>query len=132
MASEEQQIQAIVAELENVASRVVSKIVLDATANLSATTPRDTGWAAANWLPSISAPAPAPAGSRDSVSFAAQNAGAAAVAGGYHINKGPAYITNNVPYVPRLNDGTSRKAPAGFVQAAIVKALTVDIRGLET
>lgn len=29
------------------------------------------------------------------------------------------YITNNVPYIERLNDGYSAQAPAGFVEAAV-------------
>ena len=30
-----------------------------------------------------------------------------------------AYITNNVPYINKLNDGHSSQAPAHFVEAAI-------------
>jgi hypothetical protein len=33
------------------------------------------------------------------------------------------YITNNVPYIIDLNNGSSTKAPAGFVEMAIVDAL---------
>ena len=32
-------------------------------------------------------------------------------------------IRNDVPYVARLNAGSSRQAPAGFVEAAIDRAL---------
>lgn len=28
------------------------------------------------------------------------------------------YVTNNVPYIERLNSGSSKKVPAGFVEAA--------------
>ena len=37
------------------------------------------------------------------------------------------HITNNVPYIGKLNSGYSEQAPAGFVEAAIVRArLAVD------
>lgn len=29
------------------------------------------------------------------------------------------YITNNLPYIARLNDGYSKQSPAGFVQTAV-------------
>ena len=40
---------------------------------------------------------------------------------------GPIYITNNVPYINSLNGGHSQHAPAGFVERAIVKAVTTDL-----
>lgn len=36
----------------------------------------------------------------------------------------PIFITNNVPYIERLNEGWSAQAPAGFVQLAIQSALS--------
>ncbi|WP_086464347.1 hypothetical protein [Oceanibaculum nanhaiense] len=40
---------------------------------------------------------------------------------GWHLTE--AGIRNDVPYVGRLNAGSSRQAPAGFVEAAIDRAL---------
>lgn len=37
---------------------------------------------------------------------------------------GTLYITNNLPYIGRLNDGWSAQAPAGFVERAIQAGLT--------
>lgn len=34
------------------------------------------------------------------------------------------FITNNVPYIGRLNEGWSAQAPAGFVQLAIQSAMS--------
>lgn len=34
----------------------------------------------------------------------------------------PMYITNNLPYIGRLNDGYSTQAPANFIQIAIARA----------
>jgi hypothetical protein len=132
MATEEQrQIRAITSQLKLLASRVVAKISLDVTANLIESTPRDTGWAANNWIPAIGSPVEEPAGSRDAVSGAAQSAGQAALLG-YRIELGRVFIANNVPYILPLNDGHSQQAPAGFIEEAIIKGTTIDIRGLET
>ncbi|RKQ70205.1 hypothetical protein [Oceanibaculum indicum] len=40
---------------------------------------------------------------------------------GWHLTE--ADLRNEVPYVGRLNAGSSRQAPAGFVEAAIDRAL---------
>jgi hypothetical protein len=41
--------------------------------------------------------------------------------------KGKIYITNNVPYINRLNNGWSRQAPIGFVERSITRG--VKLRG---
>ncbi len=35
---------------------------------------------------------------------------------------GTAFISNSVPYINRLNEGSSTQAPAGFVQLAVISA----------
>lgn len=110
--------------------KVVKKITLDVTANLIEATPVDTGWARANWIASIGAPVIADLSlirSREQRAAGVQNAvgeqatGTATVAANY--KRGKTYVTNNVPYIVDLNDGTSMQAPSGFVQEAIVKGL---------
>jgi hypothetical protein len=136
MADERRQIRAVVRALEGVAERVVAKIVLDVTANLIETTPVDTGWARANWVPAIGAAYAAdlrgvsPTIGAISGADVLQVAGQTAVATGYRIGQGSVFVSNNVPYITRLNDGSSSQAPAGFVQRAIAKAVTRDIVGL--
>lgn len=131
------QIRAIVRGIERLTERVVTKITLDVLANLIETTPVDTGWARANWVPSIGSAFEADLGGVRATPQAAasasqrQSSAAASVASTYSLDRGRVYITNNVPYVPRLNDGHSAQAPTGFVQAAIRKAVTRDIRGLQ-
>jgi hypothetical protein len=127
-------INVIIGEIdEAVAVRVVRKITLDVTANLIQTTPVDTGWARANWVPRLGGPstgtAPNPGeGSGVSAASAQQSAGQAAVAARYNsLNNGRVYVSNNVPYIGRLNEGHSAQAPAGFVQAAVKKAVTQDL-----
>lgn len=129
------QIRAVVQGIEKVVERVVTKITLDVTANLIEMTPVDTGWARANWVPAIGTPiqqdlSAVPATVSNAQSRAGEQQRAMAdVVTGYRLVRGRVFVSNNVPYITRLNDGHSRKAPAGFVQMAIQKAVTQDIRG---
>lgn len=131
----DRQIKAIVRSLEALTERAIKKITLDVTANLKEVTPRDTGWAAANWVPSIGASIeggaanPNPTEQDASSAEARSSSALAAVAAGYRLKQGRVFISNNVPYIIQLNDGSSKKEPAGFVQRAIAKAVTVDIKG---
>lgn len=84
-------------------------VIVDQT--LVATTPVDTGRARANWLPSLNVP-------RTDKKEPGQPESVDSVLGSYKISD-TIYITNNLPYIQRLNDGYSIKAPAGFVESAI-------------
>lgn len=122
------QIRTVITALDQFIELVMKRIVLDVVANLVRAparggTPVDTGWARANWVPRIGQPVTATDGSRESVSQGAQQSGLAAVATGYKLVRGPVWISNNVPYILQLNDGSSQQAPAGFVQAAIGEAV---------
>ena len=109
---------------------LIRKVVLDVVANLRKAgvdggTPVDTGWARANWIPSHGGDSPTtPAGSKLSVGVAeaALQAGIGSLLS-YKLLSGPVYVTNNVPYILRLNDGSSTQAAKGFVQAAITAAV---------
>lgn len=121
----------MVQALERVVEDLIKRLVLDIVANLTAApsaggTPVDTGWARANWIPHLGEPVTEPAGSRDDVSTTEQDQGLAQVLG-YRLTDGPAYVTNAVPYILELNEGSSRQAPPGFVQIAIAKAVQVDL-----
>ncbi len=130
------QIRAILRAVDRFTEKAVRKITLDVTANLIETTPVDIGWARANWVPSIGAsidrdlegvrPTPQAVAS----ATVEQQAGIAAVAAGYRLDRGSVFVSNNVDYIGKLNDGSSAQAPAGFIQRAIQKAVTIDIRGL--
>ena len=115
--------------LRNLAERVVIKITLDTHANLIESTPVDTGWAQANWITSVGAPVVAdvsPTGIPDQRYLI----GTAQVLA-YKLGP-PTYIVNNVPYIGRLNNGSSLKEPAGFVQRSIQKGLTEGLLALST
>ncbi len=131
------QVRAIVRSLTRLAERAIVKITLDVTANLVETTPVDTGWARANWVPAIGRPfevdlRDVPPTSQNAASARSTQQSAMTSMVGYKLRRGRVFVSNNVPYVPRLNDGSSKKEPAGFVQRAIRKAVTLDIRGLAT
>jgi hypothetical protein len=103
---------------------------LDITANLIETTPVDTGWARANWVPQISMPYNEyiPELDREQRLQFVDSASVGQLQSiqtisAYKLIDGPVYISNNVPYINALNDGSSRKAPAAFVQAAIQKGI---------
>ena len=120
-------------EIERFVERLMTKITLDIIANLVETTPVDTGWARANWIPELGLTdvPPAPRAEDQLVGSAkgAQSAAASSVISGYTF-PGIIQVGNGVPYIGALNDGHSQQAPAGFVQRAINKALTVDLAGI--
>jgi hypothetical protein len=122
-------------ELELFVERLMTKITLDIIANLIETTPVDTGWARANWIPGLGLsdvpPAPTPSDRLAGSAEGAQGAASASVISGYEF-PGIIQIGNGVPYIGALNDGHSQQAPAGFVQRGINKALTVDLAGIAT
>ncbi len=136
-ASDRARIRALVVGLERVTERVVTKIALDVTANLVETTPVDIGWARVNWVPAIGSPLivdlPGAARTPEGVASAIieqASAVAALATGGYRLKQGSVFVSNNVSYITKLNEGSSQQQPAAFVQRAIAKAVTQDIRGL--
>lgn len=127
------QIRAIVGGLNRLTEKLMTRITLDVTANLIETTPVDTGWARANWVPAIGVPFVrslsdvTPSSSDVSGANSAQQAGQGQLLR-YKLPNGKIFVTNNVPYITKLNDGSSPQAPSGFVQRAITKAVTSDIK----
>lgn len=83
-------------------------------------TPIDTGWATNNWWYSESGPA---TGFASDVNAAKQrqDADTQSIAN-FKLNGQTVHITNNVPYIGRLNNGYSNQTPAGFVDRAILTA----------
>jgi hypothetical protein len=96
-------------------------------------TPVDSGHASSNWVGSVGAPFQGVDGSREDVSYAAQDAGRAELKH-YRIESGqPVSLTNNVEYLARLNDGWSAQQEAGFVERAVEASFLAEkvIRDLE-
>lgn len=123
MADKSGDVELVVSALSGFTAEQTRALALGIQADLVETTPVDTGWARANWVPSIGTPSEGLAGNHKAISGAEQAAGTAEVAAYGKIDQGPIYLTNNVPYIQPLNDGHSQQAPAGFVQAAIARNL---------
>lgn len=89
--------------------------------DLVPSTPVDTGLARGNWRPSLNVPVSRPTSLVDPT-----GAGAVAriesVGRQFHLGD-TLYLVNRVPYIGRLNAGSSPQAPAGFVQAAVQRGL---------
>jgi hypothetical protein len=109
------QLAAITADLKRHLEREMVALAFEVHANLTHDTPIDTGWAAANWIPGF-------IDSNPQASPGAAAAGLAAIAA-YTLERGSIVIANPVPYVRWLNYGTSHKAPAGFVEIAVERAI---------
>ena len=114
----------VLAELDETVAKTCVELAVNVTAELIERTPVDTGWARANWIPSLGAPSTAggtaTGGGADTI---AQESGQAEVLG-FKLEHEAIYVTNNAPYIGRLNDGWSDQAPAGFVEAAIDKVVS--------
>lgn len=84
-------------------------------------TPVDTGRARGNWIPSINTPVEQADPNRldpgGSLGRQAMQAALASFKAGDTV-----CLTNNIAYIGRLNDGSSRQAPAGFVDKAVQAA----------
>lgn len=110
---------------------VMRKVALVADQALVVRTPVDTGRARSNWLVSLGSSrsdviAPYAPSSRAGISESA-NANAAISQGKAVISRRQPgqtiYISNNVPYIRTLNNGSSAQAPAMFVQIAVSQAV---------
>ncbi len=85
-------------------------------------TPVDTGRARGNWIANAGSPITSP-------SELLSKSGAESIAANYAVIQQTklgesVYISNNLPYINRLNDGYSAQAPAGFVQKAVQPAIS--------
>lgn len=113
----ERDIRAVNKGLVQGVERSIAEMALSVFSSVVISTPVDTGRARGNWQPSIREPITSEISGTDksgqpTISKARSNFGRFEV--GQTI-----FISNNVPYIERLNEGHSSQAPAGFVQKAI-------------
>lgn len=112
--------------LEKFTERRVVGLILGAAANLTEEpplgTPVDTGFTTNNWVASLDRPFEGVDGSPEGPSTVAQAAGLATVAAGYHLPQ-VGYIANSSPAIGPLNEGHSQQSPAGFIEAALLRAV---------
>ena len=121
-ADEQRQLRLIARELEGTVESAVKRVVFDVEANLIETTPVDTGFARASWVPSRTEPFEGQIGPSGEADSTAQRRGERRVLS-YKLRHGAAFVSNNAPYIVLLNQGHSRQAAPGFVQRAIAKAV---------
>lgn len=135
------EMDALAARIGTVASEAAKSVALTVLTDLVQVTPADVGTAISNWQVTLDAPAegilgaysPSPRGHTvngtwkhkvDPVATSHANvAPTLAYAKTVLASKRPGqviYITNNLPYIQSLNDGSSEQAPAGFVDRAII------------
>lgn len=119
-----QQLNTIGQNVQRNEVELVREVALFIAADLIPATPVLTGQARRNWQTAIDAPIqstlPEPATPADGEAEALQNC-TNVVTG---LRSGQAvHITNNLPYIARLNDGYSRQAPVEFVQGSVLRSL---------
>lgn len=116
------------AQVARNADRTVRMTALAVDQAVVLATPVDKGRARSNWLAELDAPArttveayaPGEAGSTASANTAAAIAQAQATIALYDGDRNRAIaISNNLPYIMPLNSGSSRQAPAGFIEKAV-------------
>lgn len=113
-----QQSARIAASLTAKVTKASQALALQIDRELRLATPVDTGHARRNWVPSVGAPH-----SGEVADIRAHEDGVMAVLT-YKLGDGALWVANGVPYIRALNYGHSQQAPAGFVEAAIDRAMT--------
>lgn len=114
------------------ANKLKRKAALAVDASVVMATPVDTGRARANWQASLSAPvgaeieayAPGTAGSTSGENGRRALEQAKTEIAASQPEQG-IFLTNNLPYIGRLNEGHSAQAPSGFVQTAVLIGIEV-------
>lgn len=113
--------------IDEAASKLAVDTALTIVADLAYKTPVDTSQALSNWIVTVGSPSsekikphyPGEGGSTQKASAAETINKAREVLK----SKKPGqviFITNNLPYIRRLNDGYSKQAPAGFVERSVL------------
>lgn len=115
-----QRIRNIAGQINTNSDRVTRQCALAVDGSVVIATPVDTGRARANWIVNIDGPSTTIVQEPASPAQGARQAldqGRATIA---TYQKGQAiHITNNLPYIGRLNDGYSAQAPENFVLEAV-------------
>lgn len=123
-------IKVIARGVETNANELVRKTVITVVSSVALSTPVDTGRARANWRTKIGSPisdtrgavAPGKKGSTGSQNVGAVVKEAQDEMNNYRKGGQDVWVSNNLPYIQSLNDGSSEQAPAGFVQKASMAA----------
>lgn len=98
---------------------VIRKIAIECFKRIILGTPVDTGRARGNWQASTGSPANGEVDVLDPTGAIAIAAMVSEVVAWTPKDDLPAFITNNLPYIQRLNEGWSKQAPAHFIEQVI-------------
>jgi hypothetical protein len=101
------------------ADLVVRKVGIDVLSSVVLKSPVDTGRFRANWNVALGSPDYGTSEAADKSGGGAIARGVAGLSG--FSAGGVAYITNNLPYAQRLENGWSDQAPAGMVRITIAQ-----------
>lgn len=96
------------------------RIALNVDQRLVLATPVDTGRARSNWLASLDEPRREIVAPRSEAEAAAETLAIIEQAKEFPIIT----LSNNLPYIRQLNEGSSKQAPAAFIQTAMAQALS--------
>lgn len=118
--------QRVMTSMRTAVEKACVRIAVNVHAELVERTPVDTGWARANWVPSLSVPWSSTVGSPDAFSTSTAESQLVAVLA-FTFASGAIFVSNNVPYIRRLDAGHSTQAPAGFVRMGIDAALRAEV-----
>lgn len=124
-------VSTVLADLTRFAERAVVQVVTEVAAELAVSTPVDTGFARASWIPSVGTPSSEQGGSEEAPNPAAATQGLREVLA-YRLTMGKAYVANNVRYIRKLDRGHSKQAPAGFVRTSVERGTREAMRVLST
>lgn len=102
-------------------SRGVRATAVAVNQTLISSTPVDTGRARANWQVGVGSPLFSELPDTDPSGAATTARNNAAIA--TSPPREDIFISNNLPYIGRLNEGSSAQAPAGFVERAVQVAV---------
>ena len=122
-------IEDILDDMDRFISKQIVGLVFEIHAEMVEATPLDLGWARGNFVPQINSPYrenlkdTEPSAGDAATRHAANISKLGAILTSYQLGNGPLFISNNVPYIGRLNDGHSKQAPPGYIPMAIDRAL---------
>lgn len=104
-------------QVESNSVEVMKTVALVVDQAVVSATPVDTGRAKTNWIAELNHPSSQITNIADPSGSTALSQARTTIAS---VRQGSTiHITNNLPYIQRLNDGYSAQAPAGFVEQSI-------------
>lgn len=110
-------------ELTTEINKEARTVALKALRNIVLATPVDTGRARGNWRVGVNSDPRDEIGRKSKKGSIAIRTGQSEIASAKGKGLVDIVIANNLPYIERLNDGSSEQAPGKFVEKAIRRAI---------